>query len=169
MSAGSKSDIGGNATTAVGVSSEDSRTILDRAGERARASDLPYAGAVTPAEAHRLAQLGAAVIIDVRTRAEWEFVGRVADAVLVEWRPWGATQPNPDFIAELSARVRPDVAILFLCRSGVRSHHAAQAAARAGFAAAFNILEGFEGDLDADGRRGTRGGWRFAGLPWSQG
>jgi rhodanese-related sulfurtransferase len=167
MSAGSQGDIGGK--SAVGVSSEDARTILDRAAGRARASDLAYAGAVTPAEAHRLAQLGAAIIIDVRTRPEWEFVGRVADAPLIEWRHWGATQPNPDFLVELSARVPPEATLLFLCRSGVRSHNAAQAAASAGFAAAFNILEGFEGDLDADGRRGTRGGWRYAGLPWIQG
>ena len=108
-------------------------------------------------------------IVDVRTQPEWEFVGRVPDAPLVEWRRYGEAGPNTDFVAELSRHAAREDAILFLCRSGVRSHHAAEVAARAGFARVFNVLEGFEGDLDNERRRGKLGGWRAAGLPWEQG
>lgn len=143
--------------------------ILRRAAERAGALKLGYAGAVTPEEAWRLQASGAARIVDVRTRPEWEFVGHIPQVPLVEWRRYGEQQPNPRFMEELAAVVERDEPVLFLCRSGVRSHHAADLAARSGYRAAFNILEGFEGDLDAQDRRGTLGGWRRAGLPWAQG
>ena len=80
----------------------------------------------------------------------------------------GDAQPNPRFIDELAAQFAPDRPVLFLCRSAVRSHHAAALATQHGFAHAYNILEGFEGDLDNDGHRGHLGGWRKAGLPWEQ-
>ena len=147
----------------------DRSSLLDLAAARGRAAGLEYAGHLTPVEAHQLLEEGAAVIVDVRTRPEWEFVGHVEGAPLVEWRPYGAAAPDPAFADKLAARYPRDSAILLLCRSGVRSHHAAIAAARAGFTRVFNILEGFEGDIDADGRRGTLGGWRHAGLPWAQG
>jgi rhodanese-related sulfurtransferase len=142
--------------------------ILARAKERGAAQGLAYAGAVTPKEAWRLHAAGAAAIVDVRTAPEREFVGRVPDAVAVEWRAYGAKEANPRFLEELQAAVGRGDAVLFLCRSGVRSHHAAELAARAGFERAFNILEGFEGDLGSDQKRGTLGGWRRAGLPWVQ-
>jgi rhodanese-related sulfurtransferase len=148
---------------------EVARAILHEAAERGREQRVPYAGLVTPREAHRLFVDGLAAIVDVRTRPEWEFVGHVEDTPLIEWRPYGAAAPDPRFVDRLAARFARDSTILFLCRSGVRSHHAAAAAAQAGFTRAFNILEGFEGDLDDDGRRGSRGGWRHAGLPWAQG
>jgi len=142
--------------------------ILARAKERAAAQGLAYAGAVTPKEAWRLHAAGAAVIVDVRTAPERESVGRVPDAIAVEWRAYGAKEANPRFLGELEAAVGRSDAVLFLCRSGVRSHHAAELAARAGFERAFNILEGFEGDLGSDQKRGMLGGWRRAGLPWVQ-
>lgn len=148
---------------------EIAHAILARAAERGRVEALPYAGAVTPREAWRLFSDGLAAIVDVRTRPEWEFVGHVEDAPLIEWRPYGATAPDPGFVDKLAARFPRDATILLLCRSGVRSHHAAAAAAQAGFMGTYNILEGFEGDQDDDGRRGTLGGWRLAGLPWAQG
>jgi len=147
----------------------DRRDLLEAAAARGREGDLGYAGAVTPEEAHHLFEEGEAVIVDVRTRPEWEFVGHVAGAPLVEWRPYGASAPDPGFVDKIAARFSRDAAILFLCRSGVRSHHAAVAAARAGFTRVFNILEGFEGDQDDNGQRGNVGGWKHAGLPWSQG
>ncbi len=147
----------------------DRLALLDAAMSRAPAAGLAYAGQVTPAEAHQLFEEGFAVIVDVRTRPEWEFVGHVEGAPLVEWRPYGAAEPDPRFAEKLAARFPKDAAILLLCRSGVRSHHAATAAARAGFTRVFNILEGFEGDQDENGRRGNLGGWRLAGLPWAQG
>ena len=142
--------------------------IFSRAAERARAKSLPYFGEVTPAEAWALMRAGAARIVDVRTHAEWTYVGRIDGTPLVEWRALGAQQTNPDFLAQLAEQVTPDVPVLFLCRSGVRSHGAAQLATQAGYTRAMNILEGFEGDLDANGHRGTVGGWRKASLPWVQ-
>jgi len=141
--------------------------IFERAGERARAQELPYAGVVTPAEAWRLHTAGVARIVDVRTRPEHEYVGRVPGAPLVEWRRYGDSHPNPNFLRELAGHVSPDEPILFLCRSGVRSHHAAELARNSGYPRAFNIQEGFEGDLDDASRRGSTG-WRAAGLPWEQ-
>lgn len=143
--------------------------IFRQAAQRARDMGLAYAGAVTPAEAHRLAESGAAAIVDVRTQPEWELVGHIDGSHHIEWRAWGATQPHANFVSRVAASFSPDEALLLLCRSAVRSHHAAEALARSGFGRAYNILEGFEGDRDARGRRGTLGGWRHAGLPWVQG
>jgi len=151
-----------------GPGSAELDEILARARERGAAQGLSYAGAVTPKEAWRLHSAGAAVIVDVRTAPEREFVGRVPDAIAVEWRAYGSKEANPRFTEELQAAVGRGDAVLFLCRSGVRSHHAAELAARAGFERAFNILEGFEGDLGSDQKRGMLGGWRRAGLPWVQ-
>jgi rhodanese-related sulfurtransferase len=142
--------------------------IFARAGHRAGEMDLEYAGAVTPEEAWRLQAAGAARIVDVRTRQEWELVGHVPGVPLVEWRGYREQRPNPDFLEQLAAVARRDEPVLFLCRSGVRSHHAADLAARAGYHHAYNVLEGFEGDLDPDRKRGSLGGWRRAGLPWVQ-
>ena len=144
------------------------QAIFDRAAERAKALALDYAGAVTPQEAWALRQAGAADIVDVRTQAEYEYVGRIPSTTLVEWRKIGDTARNPAFIDELAALFARERALLFLCRSAVRSHHAATLATQSGFQRAYNILEGFEGDLDPEGHRGTLGGWRRAGLPWRQ-
>ena len=142
-------------------------TILDRAAIRAKDSGAPYAGQVTPIEAYALMLAGVATLIDVRTRFENEYVGRVPDAPLIEWKALGAAGPNPQFVEQVGALAGKRDNLLFLCRSGVRSHAAAAAVTAAGQAHAYNILEGFEGDLDAEGHRGGSG-WRHAGLPWVQ-
>jgi rhodanese-related sulfurtransferase len=147
---------------------EAQEDIYARAAERAQALGLPYAGALTPVEAWQLHAAGEAAIVDVRTFAEWEFVGRVPDSMLIEWRRLGDQKPNAAFLQHLRGSIEPHEPVLFICRSGVRSHHAAEAAAAAGFENAFNVLEGFEGDLDVERHRGTTGGWRFHGLPWIQ-
>ena len=145
--------------------------VLAAAQQRAAAHGLAYFGAVTPAEAHAL--LGAlpnARLIDVRTRAEWDFVGHVPDSILIEWTRYPAGARNPAFLGELQAVTEdPDAPLLFLCRSGQRSDGAARVAAAAGYRRAFNVLEGFEGGRDNEGHRGSLGGWRKAGLPWIQG
>lgn len=146
-----------------------STAILRRAQTRARETGLTYAGAVTPTEAHQLFADGSARLVDVRNRFEWEYVGRVPDTTLIEWKQFPGGELNPRFIEDLKARFRDDDVLMFLCRSGVRSDAAAKAATAAGFANAYNILEGFEGDLDAGGQRGKVGGWRKHGLPWVQG
>ena len=143
--------------------------ILSRARERALQMNLPYAGALLPAEAHSLLQsLPEAKLIDVRTRAELEWVGQVPGSVAVEWNTWPAGSRNLNFIAEFEALVDKNAIAMFLCRSGVRSHHAAIAVTQAGYLRAYNVLQGFEGDKDPTGQRNKLGGWRAAGLPWTQ-
>ena len=150
---------------------DSSEDILARAKQRGKALKLPYAGALLPAEAYALLQLDPnAKLVDVRTQAEWEYVGHIPGTVLIEWNTYPNGQRNPAFLGELQDQVaQGDAPVMFLCRSGARSHQAAQAATQAGFTNAYNILEGFEGDKDTNGHRNTVGGWRFAGLPWVQG
>ena len=144
--------------------------ILNRARERAEQQGFNFSGEVTPAEALTLLQQApGAVIVDVRTQAEWDWVGRVPGAVEIDWVQYPDMTRNPNFVSDLSRQVDRNALVLFLCRSGVRSRSAASAAIDAGFTAAYNILEGFEGDKDAQNHRGTLGGWCFHGLPWYQG
>jgi rhodanese-related sulfurtransferase len=148
-----------------------SSDIVATARQRATEKQLPYAGAVTPEEAFDLLQQDpAAKLVDVRTNAERDWVGRVAIApeqhAAIEWNRYPGGTLNPDFLDQLSQASGKDTKLLFLCRSGVRSHHAAKLATEAGYANCFNILEGFEGDKDTHGHRRTLGGWCRAGLPW---
>lgn len=147
---------------------ESATEILDIARGRAREKGLPYAGALTPKEAFSLMASGA-VLVDVRTQAEWDFVGRIPGSVLIEWQTYPGSRPNAEFLPQLAAKVDRNGPVMFLCRSGARSHAAATAASQAGYGQAYNVLEGFEGDKDANGHRNTVGGWRAAGLPWLQG
>ena len=142
--------------------------IKERARERAHKLKLPYAGALLPAEAHELMRKGAK-LVDVRTEPELQYVGSVPGTEAIEWNTYPEGQRNPAFLEQLAQAVRKDEPVMFLCRSGARSHHAAIAATQAGWQEAYNILEGFEGDKDADHHRNTVGGWRKAGLPWIQG
>ena len=128
---------------------------------------LTYAGALLPAEAHALMQAGAA-LVDVRTDPERLYVGKVPGSVAVPWQTYPGNRPNPQFVADLEAVVPKDQPVMFLCRSGARSHAAAEAAARAGWRECYNVLEGFEGDKDSAQHRSTLGGWKKAGLPWVQ-
>lgn len=135
--------------------------IVAAAAERAKAQGLTYAGAVTPQEAHELAQAGAGKIVDVRTLPEYRDVGHVPDTPLIVWPRMGGDQELQRFIAEIEARFEPHETLLLLCRSGVRSHYAAHILGQAGFTRAYNILEGFEGPSPDQG-------WRAAGLPWTR-
>ena len=141
--------------------------IKKAARERGAKKGLSYAGELLPAEAHKLMQAGAK-LVDVRTKPETIYVGKVPGSLAVEWQTYPGNRENPEFLAELAAVVPKDTPVMFLCRSGARSHAAADAATRAGWKEAYNILEGFEGDKDADQHRGNVGGWRKAGLPWTQ-
>ncbi|MBL8444949.1 MAG: rhodanese-like domain-containing protein [Zoogloeaceae bacterium] len=144
--------------------------LLNLAHTRARGLSLPYAGALTPAEANEVWQLApGARLVDVRTRAEWDWVGRIPGAIEIEWMSYPGNKPNPGFTAQLKREVDPESLVMFVCRSGARSDMAARAALEAGYLEAFNVLEGFEGDKDASGHRNRIGGWRHAGLPWVQG
>jgi rhodanese-related sulfurtransferase len=148
----------------------DKDKILAKAAERAQS--LPYAGALTPQEAFLLLQSDSnAKLVDVRTNAERDWVGRVAinneQHLAVQWNLYPENKPNPDFLAQLNQSADKENVLLFLCRSGVRSRHAATLATEKGYKNCFDILEGFEGDKDADGHRKTVSGWCKAGLPWT--
>lgn len=142
--------------------------ILQTAESRAREMSLPYQGALTPKEAYQLMSEKGAKLVDVRSRAEWDWVGRVPGCVEIELLTYPGMQPNPNFLNQLKQQVSADSFVLFMCRSGARSHNAAAVATQAGFAHCFNVLEGFEGDKDGANHRNTVGGWRAAGLPWVQ-
>jgi rhodanese-related sulfurtransferase len=145
--------------------------ILSTARQRGQENQLAYAGAVTPQEAYTLLREHPnAKLVDVRTNAERDWVGRVALSderhVAVQWSLYPGGAPNPDFLEQLAKVADNATVLLFLCRSGVRSRHAAKLATENGYANSFDILEGFEGDKDAEGHRKTVGGWCRAGLPW---
>src|SRR5882672_9002431 len=145
----------------------DSEAIKKAAAERARKLGVPYAGALLPSEAHQLMKQGVK-LVDVRTKPELLYVGKVPGALEVEWQTYPGGKPNPEFIGELAAAASKDAPLMFICRSGARSHSAAEAAMRAGWKETYNVLEGFEGDKDQQQHRNTVGGWRKAGLPWTQ-
>ena len=127
-----------------------------------------YAGDISPQLAHQWVQAGEAVLVDVRSDAEREWVGFVPGAVPLAWKQWPGMAMNAGFDEGLKAAVPAGKKAVLLCRSGVRSVAAAKRAAELGLEA-YNILEGFEGDADEQGQRGRKGGWRLQGLPWKQG
>ena len=144
--------------------------VIDRIKTRAIEAGLPYFGASTPIETQFI-QLNAssAFIVDVRTRAEWIYVGSVPGSVQIEWQSFPTGELNSSFLDQLQQNVPDDAYVLFLCRSGARSHAAASLASNAGFSKAINVIDGFEGDKDTSGHRGKTSGWKFSGLPWIQG
>lgn len=143
--------------------------ILERAKQRAADLNLPYAGALTPKEAHQIWQSApGSQLVDVRTRAELELVGRVPGAKHIEWAFYPGMVANPDFPAQIQTQLDPEALTIFLCRTGGRSHNAAVLAAQLGFAEAYNMLEGFEGDATPDTKQRCKiSGWKVADLPWT--
>jgi len=127
-----------------------------------------YAGDVSPQLAFDWWKSGNAVLVDIRSDAEREWVGLIPGAVALAWKQWPGMAPNPSVDEGLKASVPPGKKAVLLCRSGVRSIAAARRATELGIEA-YNVLEGFEGDPDENAQRGKRGGWRFRGLPWRQG
>ena len=125
-----------------------------------------YAGDITPQQAADWVARDQAVLVDVRSDAEREWVGFVPGAVPVAWKQWPGMAMNPTFDQQVLDAAAGRKLVL-LCRSGVRSIAAAKRATELGVEA-YNILEGFEGDPDADAHRGRKGGWRFRELPWRQ-
>jgi len=132
-----------------------------------------YKGDILPQQAYkRLQENPRAVLIDVRTDAEWNYVGvpAIKDLVRIPWQHFSTGQRNENFVAEIeAANIEKDQEILLICRSGVRSAAAATLLSQEGYSDCYNVAEGFEGDKDADGHRGTVGGWKHANLPWVQG
>lgn len=149
------------------------KEILIEAQKRAVMNHLPYAGAMTPTEAYQvLTADNKALLVDVRTKAELELVGRIPQALNVEWAFYPGMVANENFAQELKAeldkrQVDKDAVLIFLCRTGGRSNNAATVAASLGYTQAYNTLEGFEGEANADKQRTLINGWKHAGLPWT--
>ncbi len=147
--------------------------ILINAYEHAKSHHLAYAGAITPKDAWTLLQTNhETILVDVRSQAELDWVGYVDlfddRWIHIEWNVYPNNSRNPEFLELLEEAVNKNQTLLFLCRSGVRSHHAATFASEHGYTQAFNILEGFEGEKNPQGHRGRSGGWKHANLPWLQ-
>ena len=145
---------------------------LEQAQAAAEQQNLPFAGGVAPTIAWQLVQRHEAVLVDVRSGEERKFVGHVPESLHVPWATGTALTRNPRFVRELEAKLArdggKDAVVLLLCRSGKRSALAAEAATKAGFSHVFNVLEGFEGEIDSNQHRGVADGWRFHRLPWVQ-
>ena len=145
--------------------------ILQKAKERGQANNLPYAGALTPKEVNEVLKLTKnAKLIDVRSRAELELVGRVPQANHIEWAFYPGMVANQDFAKQLTMQVDKESVVIFMCRTGGRSHNAATLAAQLGFSEAYNMLEGFEGEATPDTKQRCKiNGWKVADLPWTNG
>lgn len=142
--------------------------ILQSAQQRAAQNHLPYSGALTPQEAYEVLQKTPhAKLVDVRTTAELELVGKIPGATHIEWAFYPGMVANPDFAAHLEMQVDKEALVIFICRTGGRSHNAAAAAAKLGFTEAYNMLEGFEGEANEKKQRTLINGWKHAGLPWN--
>jgi rhodanese-related sulfurtransferase len=141
--------------------------IRAAAEARARNEGVAFRGFLLPAEAWALFKAGELALVDTRTHAERDLVGYVPGSILVEWYDYPAKKRNDRFLEQLRDKVEQDRPVAFICRSGVRSKHAATLAAENGYASAFDVLNGFEGDRNALGQRVVNG-WRVDGLPWRQ-
>ena len=145
----------------------DPSALRARAQARGKDEGVPFGGLLLPAEAWALFKAGEIALVDTRTLAERDLIGYVPGSVAIEWYDYPAKRRNERFLEQLREKIEPGRAVAFLCRSGVRSKQAATLAAQNGYDAAFNIVEGFEGDKNAQGQRVVNG-WRVAGLPWRQ-
>jgi rhodanese-related sulfurtransferase len=147
--------------------------ILQLAQTRTKENNFPYSGAMTPKEAFDVLQANPqARLVDVRTKAELELVGRVPNALNVEWATFPGMVANPEFAEQLSELLNNEGLdknrlLVFMCRTGGRSHNAAVVAAKLGFTQVYNMLEGFEGEANQLKQRTLINGWKHAGLPWT--
>jgi rhodanese-related sulfurtransferase len=143
--------------------------ILETARQRGKTKHLPYSGELLPDEAYQLMQSApGAKLLDVRTKAECDWVGRVPGAIEIEWVTYPGMNRNPNFQTSLEQQIDKEALLMIICRSGIRSHHAATVAAQAGYTEVFSVVEGFEGDKDVEEHRNILNGWRAARLPWTQ-
>ena len=164
-------------TLAQPVQTQEESMLAQLASKARILGGLSYGGDIAPQDAFAFIQANKAVVVDVRTLPEWQFVG-VPDLSQTQsvfaticWKNYPDFSSNPKFFDQLAATqgVTHDTPLLFLCRSGGRSLDAAVAATAAGYRHCFNIAGGFEGDPDASGHRATTQGWKAKQLPWKQG
>lgn len=142
--------------------------ILNEAQMRAVHNGLPYTGVLTPQESFALMQhRSSSILVDVRTKAELELVGRIPQAIHIEWAFYPGMVSNPDFALQLQSQVEKASTLIFICRTGGRSHNAAVLAKQLGYQCVYNMVEGFEGEANDLKQRTMINGWKHAGLPWT--
>ena len=143
--------------------------IFGKAKQLAIEKNLPYTGELMPVEAYQaIEQSDASVeIIDVRSTAELDLVGRVPNALHIQWAFYPGMVPNVEFADELQEAVKTDKTLIFMCRTGGRSHDAAVLAQQLGYSNVYNMAQGFEGEANANKQRTLINGWKHAGLPWT--
>ena len=142
--------------------------LINLAKQRAATKGLPYTGELTPKETFDMMQQDPSIIlVDVRSQAELELVGRVPQAVHIEWAFYPGMVANADFAVQLQAQIDNNQTIVFMCRTGGRSHNAAMVAQQLGYSHVYNMLGGFEGEANALRQRTQINGWKHAGLPWT--
>ena len=147
--------------------------ILELAHQRSEDNRYAYTGALRPKEAFEVLQANPkAVLIDVRTQAELELVGRIPGTLNIEWATYPGMVANPNFSKQLTEQldqhgIEKNQVLIFMCRTGGRSHNAASVAMQLGFNHVYNMLEGFEGEANPLKQRTLINGWKFAGLPWA--
>ncbi len=142
--------------------------LIKTAKQRAADKNLPYQGELTPNETFEMLQQDQnAVLVDVRSQAELDLVGRVPSASHIEWAFYPGMVANINFAAQLQNQINLDKTIIFMCRTGGRSHNAAVVAQKLGYSQVYNMLEGFEGDANAAKQRTLINGWKYANLPWT--
>jgi len=146
---------------------ESKEQILEKARARGQAKGLAYAGELTPREAFDMLQQDpSTILVDVRSRAELELVGKVPTATHLEWAFYPGMLPNHAFAGQLEAQINKNLTVIFMCRTGGRSHNAAMLAKELGYQQVYNMLEGFEGEANSLHQRTLTNGWKHAGLPW---
>ena len=142
--------------------------IFNVAKQRAIAKNLSYEGELTPQEAFNILQAEpGAVLVDVRSRAELELVGYVPQSTHIEWAFYPGMVANADFANQLQKQLDKELTLIFMCRTGGRSHSAAVMANQLGYHNIYNMLEGFEGEANYLKQRTLINGWKHAGLPWT--
>jgi rhodanese-related sulfurtransferase len=146
----------------------DTNQLMKAAHLRASEQGFPFFGIVTPQEAYALSKENRHVrLIDVRTKAELDLVGRIPNAFHIEWAFYPGMIQNEDFSNQLIQHAPKDSLVIFICRTGGRSHNAAVTAQALGFNQAFNMVEGFEGEANHLQQRTLINGWKHANLPWT--
>lgn len=143
--------------------------LIEQAKGRINSEKNHFAGILSPQEAYLIwKNYPNALLIDVRTRVELDWVGFIPEAWHLEWQAYPQHTRNDRFIETLRGKVATDQLVMFICRSGGRSAQAATAATEQGWASCYNVEFGFEGDLNEAHHRGQKNGWRHSGLPWVQ-
>ena len=142
--------------------------LLEAAKQRAASKNWPYTGELSPQEAFTILQQDSnAVLVDVRSQAELDLVGRVPNAIHIEWAFYPGMIANADFATQLQSQINQNQTIIFMCRTGGRSHNAALVAQQLGYSQVYNMLEGFEGEANTAKQRTLINGWKHANLPWT--